>query len=98
MIWSSLFVRAAISVTFLFLFVALGLIALLSHQIGKLRRMIDSLAARLAALERRDLLPQVQEGAERKVATPSSPPPERVDAGAPKKLDEQKLVPPKAGP
>ena len=56
--------------------------------------MIDSLAARLAALERRDLLPQVQEGAEQKVASPSSPPPERVDAGAPKKLEERKLVQP----
>jgi uncharacterized membrane protein len=85
------------SITTLFLLIALSLIALLIGQVRRLRETVEALAARLAALERRDLLPQVQERKPEKVTIPPSPLLERKHAPG-QILDERKLVPPRAGP
>jgi len=71
------------AMTTLLIFLGLGLIVVFIAQLQKLRDKIDALAARLAALEQRDLL-----------ESPASP----SAALRPQVLDEPKLVPPKPKP
>src|SRR6476660_9111832 len=71
------------AMTTLLIFLGLGLIVVFIAQLQKLRDKIDALAARLAALEQRDLL-----------ESPASP----SAALRPQILDERKLVPPEPIP
>jgi uncharacterized membrane protein len=82
---------------FLLLCVGSVLIALPYLRLRALREELAALAARLAALERRDSLPRVQDPKPEKVVIPPSPLLARTDAPT-EKLDERKLVPPGAGP
>jgi uncharacterized membrane protein len=79
------------SIAFFLIFLALGLIAVLINHVRKLREGLEALTARLAALERREVLPQVQERKPEKVTIPPSPLLER-GVLLPKILDERQLV------
>lgn len=79
------------------LVVAVIVAAAFVRRLDRLRQMIDALTERIAALERRDLLPQVQEQKPEKVAIPPLPLFARTNAPS-QNLDERELVPPGAGP